>query len=143
MKLKNYQLQSRFGIHYLFIMNDVIFFRFYYLQDSVLRVMQSLKLYPLSEVVYTKRSTTDSSIWNLIDSYRIGPIFQQQFLSLGQLRPQQRIGDHPVNYVMESTVAPTGRRRRNLMGLIIPCGIAVLTYLSSMFVYAVKFHSDY
>lgn len=83
-------------------------------------------MYPLTEVVYTRRSGGDDPTWPLIDLYRIGPKFDYQFTVVGEMRQfEQDGGNSEIAYFVDSQAPPTGRRRHNLRRLIIPCGLAV------------------
>lgn len=76
-------------------------------------------MFPLTEVIYTRRPRGYEPIWLLFDLYRIGPTFGHQFTVVGELRP--------INggYSMDYNALPTGRRRHDLQGIVIPCGFAV------------------
>lgn len=88
--------------------------------------METLDIYPMSEVIYTRRLNQTS--WVLIDLYKIGIKFRLQFLVYGTLHAalnQSGAEKYPIELIMNSAVVPTGRRRRDLNGIVIPCGIVV------------------
>lgn len=74
-------------------------------------------------MVFGKKSANEG--WTLVDLYRIGPAFPLQFLVYGTLHAVASQASAEKKFIMESNVAPASNRRRDLKGLIIPCGLAV------------------
>lgn len=87
-------------------------------------------MFPISEVIYAKRSLGNDITWNLIDLYRIGPNYSLQFMDYGSLDENKNIkrGNEEksrIHYFGDTAISPTGARRRDLGGIVIPCGLAV------------------
>lgn len=87
-------------------------------------------MFPISEVIYAKRSMENDAAWTLIDLYRIGPDYSLQFMDFGALDENKMIkrrnAQTPrLQYSGDTSITPTGARRRNLGGIVIPCGLAV------------------
>lgn len=75
----------------------------------------------ISEVIYAKRNKLN---WILFDIYKIASDFPINVSVFGAIN-----GIEQVQLLMAAT---TGSRRRNLQGLIIPCGLAVNNILFSL-----------
>lgn len=92
--------------------------------------MEALDVFPLSEIVYVKRSGTNETGWIVIDLYRIGPGYSLQLKPLGNLDGNKNIqpenaSDARMLFSSNTAIVPTSVRRHNLMGLVINCGLVV------------------
>lgn len=100
------------------------------IQKTINNKILSLEILTISEVILVKRMKTAE--WTFIDLYKIAPNFPFNISLFGTIQPErgEDRNSSAINLIARATSAS---RRKNMQGLVIPCGLAVSVKYYYMF----------